>query len=331
MDIDLIISWVDSTDVNWQHSKALYTKKYGSINPCFFRNWGWLRFLFRSIEANLPWVRRIFFITCGQCPSWLNTSHEKLVCVNHKDYMPEDFLPTFSSHPIELNIHRIEGLSQQFIYMNDDMFFMNPLSPNDFFQEGRPCDCLWLQPLTEQFEDNFASIMLNNLLIVNKYQDLRTNAARLQDSLFHPSYPPKALEDNKLFQGLKHFPGFREFHMPIALLKSTLEELWSKEEMQLYTTCRHKIRATADVSIWLARDWQLAKMEFVPHYIPGMVLTNAGNPELDKIILSPKTNMLCINESETVPYSEELALKISSYFRKKFSHKSSFELYDDYK
>ena len=53
---------------------------------------------------------------------------------------PEEYLPTFNSHTIEMNLHRIKGLSEQFVYFNDDMFINKPMKPRDFFVHGKPCD-----------------------------------------------------------------------------------------------------------------------------------------------------------------------------------------------
>ena len=87
-----------------------------------------------------PWVNHIYFVTWGHIPSWLNTDHPKLTVVKHEDYIPKQYLPTFSSHPIELNMHRIRGLSEQFVYFNDDTFIINKMEPEDFFRNGLPRD-----------------------------------------------------------------------------------------------------------------------------------------------------------------------------------------------
>ncbi|WP_331836427.1 hypothetical protein [Erysipelothrix piscisicarius] len=74
------------------------------------------------------WVNNVYLITYGHLPDFLNVDHPKLKIINHTDYIPSDYLPTFSSHTIELNMHRIEGLSEHFVYFNDDMFLNQPMS-----------------------------------------------------------------------------------------------------------------------------------------------------------------------------------------------------------
>lgn len=46
-------------------------------------------------------------------------------------------LPTFSSPAIESHIHRISGLSQKFIYLNDDVMFGKDVWPDDFYSHSK--------------------------------------------------------------------------------------------------------------------------------------------------------------------------------------------------
>ena len=82
-----------------------------------------LQYWFRGVGKFAPWVNRIHFITYGHLPPWLNVDHPKINIVRHTDYIPKKYLPTFNSHVIELNIHRIEGLANCFVYFNDDTFY----------------------------------------------------------------------------------------------------------------------------------------------------------------------------------------------------------------
>eukprot|EP00906_Rhabdomonas_costata_P032718 RCo046089 len=80
-----------------------------------------LRYSLRSVEKYVPWVRRIFLVTNGQIPSWLNLKNPRLTVVQHSDIFPnKSHLPTFSSPAIEAHLHRIPGLAKRFLYLNDD-------------------------------------------------------------------------------------------------------------------------------------------------------------------------------------------------------------------
>ena len=80
-------------------------------------------------------MRKVHFVTWGHIPQWLNTKHPKLNIVCHEDFIPQKFLPTFNSHTIEWNFHRIPGLTEQFVYFNDDMFLLKPVYMEDFFKD----------------------------------------------------------------------------------------------------------------------------------------------------------------------------------------------------
>src|SRR3546814_12468985 len=99
------------------------------VQTCALPIW----YALRSVEKHAPWVRRIFVVTDDQRPEWLNTDHPRIQVIDHKDIMPPEALPCFNSTVIEYFLHRIPGLSDRFLFANDDMFFNADLSPGFFF------------------------------------------------------------------------------------------------------------------------------------------------------------------------------------------------------
>ena len=104
--IDFVITWVDGNDPEWQKEKQKNLEKF--LNSTVqstkvgysknrYRDWGTLKYWFRGVEKNAPWVNKIYFVTCGQIPEWLDSKNKKLVILNLKDYMPKKYLPTFNS------------------------------------------------------------------------------------------------------------------------------------------------------------------------------------------------------------------------------------------
>ena len=142
--IDFVMIWVDGADPAWRAEKNKYdsSDERGDNTEIRYRSWDNLQYWFRGIEKFAPWVNRIHFVTWGHLPAWINKNNPKLNIVNHKDYIPEKYLPTFNANTIELNLHRIKGLSEQFVYFNDDMFVTAPVKPEDFFRNGRFFDLL---------------------------------------------------------------------------------------------------------------------------------------------------------------------------------------------
>jgi len=108
-----------------------------------------LKYSLRSVEKFVPWVRKVFIVTNGQIPSWLDIHHPRIKLVTHEEiFVNKSHLPTFSSPAIESHIHRIPGLSKKFIYMNDDVFFGAPVWPDDFFthSQGHKIYLSWAVP-----------------------------------------------------------------------------------------------------------------------------------------------------------------------------------------
>ena len=139
-EIDFVVFWVDGSDPEWQQKKARYKGTPQQAASVRYRDWDILKYWFRAVETYAPWVRHIYFVADNQRPSWLNFDHPKLSFVDHRDFIPEEFLPTFQVNTIEDNLHRIKGLSEQFVVFNDDMFINAPIAPDYYFRNGLPCD-----------------------------------------------------------------------------------------------------------------------------------------------------------------------------------------------
>lgn len=101
-----------------------------------YREWGELRYSMRSLLAHASWVRRIYVVTAdaSQVPPWLNTSHPRIRLVHHAELFddPATQLPTFNSLAIESVLHRIPGLSNFFLYLNNDLLLNAPTPLSEF-------------------------------------------------------------------------------------------------------------------------------------------------------------------------------------------------------
>ena len=107
--IDIVLPWVDFNDPAWRQDLEKY--KTDAIDFSQYRDWNNLEYVFRGIEKYMPWVNKIYFITCGHLPRWLDKNHPKLIIIEHTHFLKKDYLPLFSIIPIEINLHRIKGLS----------------------------------------------------------------------------------------------------------------------------------------------------------------------------------------------------------------------------
>jgi glycosyltransferase involved in cell wall biosynthesis len=138
--IDAVYTWVDRDDPSWiERKNALITSRGGAPVPAAdsdarIRGRDELRYSLRSLDMFAPWIRRIFIVTDDQVPNWLDTSNPRIQMVSHKElFGSRGALPTFNSHAIESQLHHINGLSEHFLYLSDDIFFGRPASPDQYF------------------------------------------------------------------------------------------------------------------------------------------------------------------------------------------------------
>ena len=172
--IDFVMIWVDGNDPEWQKEKNKYDVSSNADGRLIrYRDWDLLKYWFRSVEKYTPWIHKIYFVTWGHIPTWLDTTDPRLVIVNHKDFIPEQYLPTFSSHTIELNIHRIKDLSDKFVYFNDDTYMIRPLDKKFFFKNGLPVDNCSLNVHCEHKRMIIQRICNNDVSIINDHFDIK--------------------------------------------------------------------------------------------------------------------------------------------------------------
>lgn len=139
--IDAVYTWVDGADPNWIASKRrleaqLSGREYHpeANHEARFESKDELKYSLRSLEYFAPWFNKIYIVTAGQVPAWLNLDHPKVVMIDHEDiYDDPNHLPTFNSNSIISRLHHIPGLSEHFVYLNDDVMFGKPVRPQDFF------------------------------------------------------------------------------------------------------------------------------------------------------------------------------------------------------
>ncbi len=271
--IDFVMPWVDGSDPEWIARRRGYrgSEPGRSSDPnangdCRYRDMGLLRYWFRAVERFAPWVGKVFFVTCGQKPDWLDETHPKLRLVDHRDYIPAEYLPTFNVRAINLNFHRIADLSERFVMFDDDVFLLQPCKPGDFFKGGLPrlpCDLgipTWLgSSHTSRIVANNSGLLnrnldVNRLVLRNfpKFMDFRSlGLARVAKNFLSFAV------NRTVIQG-----GFG--HLAQPHLKSTFEEVWNAVPETMDRTCRHRFRNDDDVNQWLLAPWNLVTGRFHP-------------------------------------------------------------------
>jgi hypothetical protein len=326
--IDIVIPWVDGGDPAWQKQRASFTADRQADNSdARYRDWDLFQYWFRGVEAYMPWVRTIHLVTWGHLPSWLNADHPKLHIVRHEDYIPEEYLPTFSSHVLELNMHRIPGLADHFIYFNDDVYVTEPMKPEDFFRDGLPLDTAVFGIVKNTDVENFMPyIMLNMLALIN----MKFSKRKMLKENFWKWFSPKngsGVLNNLYLMPWGSFTGFRNYHTCISYQKSTFQEVWNNFPKVLDETCRRRFRSREDVNQYLFRYWQLVTGQFQPHKPNSAYITIGTVPanEIEAELANHKNKIVCVNDDPMGFSFEEEQPLIHAIFEARYPMKSSFE------
>ncbi len=328
--IDFTVCWVDGNDPVWQADKEKYAPSKGDKRISRYRDWDNLQYWFRGVEKFTPWVNKIHFITYGHLPSWLNINHPKLQIVRHEDYLLPEYMPTFSSSPLELNLHRIPNLAEHFVSFNDDMFILQPTSPRLFFENGLPTDFCIVTAISSPVKgDMMPFIKFNSMAVLNAHFDKKEQVKKHFWKWMSPRYGLNALR-NWIFSGEHHFRGFSNNHLPYSFLKSTYDDIWEKEGETLDESSRHKFRSRSDVDQWLIRYWQLVQGNFTPinRHTKGKVFeiygSVADNESLFAAIEGQTLPMICINDNDNMDFPR-VRDRVIAAFQKILPEKSSFE------
>lgn len=146
--IDAVITWVDGDHPDHLAKRLRYLGLSGplhenGVNPHRWASSDEILFCLKSIEANAPWVRHIWIVVDEIGPDLSSVSdslRSKIHLVDHRQVFHgfEKALPTFNSLSIESMLWRIKGLSDQFLYFNDDVFLTTPIQPSDMFKDVAP-------------------------------------------------------------------------------------------------------------------------------------------------------------------------------------------------
>lgn len=223
--IDIVYTWVDGTDPEWQRKRALVTGETyhaESASDARFLSRDELRYSLRSVHANAPWVRNIYVVTDDQTPAWLDTSQPNLKVISHKEIFSDpSVLPVFNSHSIESQLHHIDGMAEHFLYLNDDMFIGRPLAPQAFFLANGLSKFFLSQGRVPQ-----GPITADDTPVDAAHKNNR----RLLEREFGPT-------SSQVFQ-----------HVPYALRRSVMAEIEAKFSTEYATTMASRFRSMQDLS-----------------------------------------------------------------------------------
>lgn len=333
--IDFVLFWVDPENRKWQQEKAEYRAiehrdPERDINGVArYRDWGNLQYWFRGVEKYAPWVRKIFFVTWGAVPEWLNTEHPKLEIIYDKDILPDGYAPVFSPNPKEINLHRIPGISEYFVYFNDDMFLIRETEPTDFFKDGLPREMAVDYPLSNDLDnDSFHHMLFTMMGVVNGYFSKKEVQRRHWRQWYTLKYGRQVINTLRT-SAFRYFSGIMIPHLPSPMRKSTYEEVWKTIPDRLMETSSHRFRDPTDLTQYIFRYWAICKGEFSPanmyKYGKEFFMEDRLIDELCGAISGQKYKMICINDGRHITDFDYCTSLVRETFEEILPGKSSFE------
>ena len=261
--MDAIVTYVDGLDPMWQQD---YERTVGKkILDKRFRDWGTLKYHFRGLEKFMPFIDRIHLVVAreSQVPAWVNRKTVNVVL--HKDIMPAESLPTFNSSMIEMFLHRIPGLTERFLYFNDDMYTVKPCKFEDFFPDGVPA---------MKFAHNFLYFG-DFRYLVHHSDSLARKALGMPESCRY----------------------VRPQHTASPMLKSQCDELYAKVQPEIMASLS-PLRTRANYNQYLFLDYMYYQGKARSRKLSNKHFSLAAH-SIDKIcdfLRNPSRKMVCIND-----------------------------------
>ncbi|WP_312836883.1 stealth conserved region 3 domain-containing protein [Pantoea sp.] len=298
--IDAVYTWVNQAETKWQN---LWNETFAELefDPDRFTNNDELKYSLRSLNKYAPWLNKIYIVSNCSKPEWLKND-DTIKWIDHSDIFPStEMLPTFNSHAIECCLHKIPGLSEKFIYLNDDFILSQPCLPSDFFDEtGR------------------------SISYFESYGMVNTSSKKTIEK----DYLLAAHNSNKLLKTTFPFYNARNLHrhVPYALKKSVLNDIEKKYSDHFLKTRHAKIRSENDINLtsFLYHHFALATGNSVKSDTSGMIV----RPENIKTLLSKDTfkyKMLCFNDGDGSSNNADYKKLTIQFFNKRLKEPAPWE------
>lgn len=325
--IDIVYAWCDDADPVWRAKRLACAARVGLAlssegrNPARFRTNDDLRYALRSLETCAPWVRKVHLVVDDDSalPDWLKTDHPKLNVVRHGAFLPESVLPCFNSYVIELYLHAIPGLSERFLYANDDMMFCRPVRPDFFFAaDGYPICRYTLTRIPEREGSNYRHCILNAETLLERHFGVRGIYAKA----FH-HWPQHNVD---AYLKSDYAECFRLFEK--VLRRTTHASFRTDDDCQRtlfmgYALCvGHGHLRYARRGASLSRPWY--KRILRPGYADSLVFQDEKWRQASAYLEKFRPGLFCVNDTDG-GYSEEKSEMLQEFYRSLFPKPSSFE------
>ncbi|WP_413752502.1 stealth family protein [Streptomyces sp. R-74717] len=300
--VDAVYTWVDGADPEWirRRATALGRTDYHeqAVSAARFTSRDELRYSLRSLHQFAPWLRTIYLVTDGQVPAWLNSDHPGVKVVHHRDIFTDaTALPTFNSHAIESQLHHIPGLSDHFLYFNDDVFLGRSVTPGEFFHANGlskyfPSNALVpMTPPSPQDPPSEIAAKNNRVVIAGTFDRVLTRKMK---------------------------------HVPHSLRRDILQEIEERYAAEHRLTQHSRFRSSSDLSItsslhhYYGQQTSRSVTGKIRYTYLDLAAPNTGR-HLNRLLAQRDYHTFCINDTVDDPDTAEartsmLKTFLESYF-----------------
>lgn len=315
--LDVVYTWVDGDDPQWKARKQAAHQAAGlgalhefAVHDSRFTSRDELRYSLRSLDMYADWVRTVYLVTDDQVPEWLDLSHPKIRLVSHRELFGDrGQLPTFNSHAIESQLHHLEGLSEHYLYLNDDVFFGRPVAPDVFFHSNG----------LAKFFTSQAKLGLGPSSPLDMPG---VSAGKNNRDLIHKAFDSTATNKFK--------------HVPHAQRRSVLLELEQRFPEVFAETASHQFRRETDYSIAASLHHMYAYE--TGRAVPGGIryeYADIAAPEtpsrLRRLLRTRDYDVFCLNDHDSSAMDPRAqAALMHGFLSSYFPLRSSFELLDGF-
>ncbi|KAL3421439.1 hypothetical protein PVAG01_07884 [Phlyctema vagabunda] len=323
--ISIVYTWVNGSESGFRDQRISYGgKESGGGN--LDRDNDELLYSLRSLSKYLPWhVGKVYIVTQNQIPTWLNVSNPRIQMVNHSDIIPGEFLPTYNSNVIDSYLHRIAGLTEIFLYFNDDVFVRSPLHPSDLFAPARGLK-LFVEDLTIPLNHTQQTAFIDGVRDQAYWRAFFSTVRLLEETFGRASMKPL-----RLLQHTSH-----AFHRGAI---ERVHHLWADE---LQTAHRNKFREESDILFIYAyygylvhQGWTCCSLKQETFETEGggdrisfLDDTASNSRAIERLRARQKPKFLNINDMMGHDATaDDARAQLTDFLREEFgTEKSSFEL-----
>ncbi|OKJ20618.1 hypothetical protein AMK21_11650 [Streptomyces sp. CB00316] len=307
--VDAVYTWVDGNEPELAAKREAYREGSSAIagrevGMSRYTDSDELRYSLRSLEMNASFIRHVYLVTDGQTPSWLDVNAPGLTVVDHRDILPASALPVFNSHAIETCLYRIDGLSEDYLYLNDDVFFGRPVRAEHFFHG-------------------------------NGIARIPFSPYKLGLGLPHSTEPaPNSAGKNVRRVIQKQHDRFitnKFLHTPHPQSRAVMREMVEAGFPELERTMHSRFRSTADVAVAATfhHHWAILTGRAVPGDY-SFRYVDVGRPDLhERLARLRKRNdvdFFCLNDVDTaVAARDSIRRAVDGFLEWKFPFPSRFE------